>query len=183
MLVYMYKEDTVLTQAPGSCRAWCMSTHRLKAGQDLVEKLSVSSFRQFSFSLAGPALILCQALSIGRRMDRTTPLRSWMGACPSAKHIAPPPTNPPCPPCEFMVIFACRPIQQRERQLVDSGPTWRAPSVAGVLRNLPFMRHAPPQVLEVYPHTLQPLPLSPAPPSPTHFLYVVHVLQHINNSS
>ena len=43
----------------------------------------------------------------------------------------------------------CRPIQQRKRQLVDSGPTWRTPSVAGVLRNLPFMRHAPPQVLEV----------------------------------
>ncbi|KAL0021928.1 hypothetical protein WJX79_007439 [Trebouxia sp. C0005] len=42
-----------------------------------------------------------------------------------------------------------RPIQQRERQLVDMGPTWRTPSVAGVLRNLPFMRHSPPQVLEV----------------------------------
>ncbi|KAL0054880.1 hypothetical protein WJX82_003714 [Trebouxia sp. C0006] len=42
-----------------------------------------------------------------------------------------------------------RPIQQRERQLVDMGPTWRTPSVAGVLRNLAFMRHSPPQVLEV----------------------------------
>ncbi|DBA74298.1 TPA: Son of sevenless 1, variant 2 [Trebouxia sp. C0004] len=47
-----------------------------------------------------------------------------------------------------------RPIQQRERQLVDMGPTWRTPSVAGVLRNLPFMRHSPPQVLEVDPAPL-----------------------------
>lgn len=46
-------------------------------------------------------------------------------------------------------LNVCRPIRQRERQLTESGPTWRTPSVAGVLRNLPFMRHAPPQALEV----------------------------------
>lgn len=46
-------------------------------------------------------------------------------------------------------VCLCRPIRQRERQLTDTGPTWRTPSVAGVLRNLPFMRHAPPQALEV----------------------------------
>lgn len=56
----------------------------------------------------------------------------------------------------FIIItcISCRPIQQRERQLVDMGPTWRTPSVAGVLRNLPFMRHSPPQVLEVNPAPL-----------------------------
>ena len=85
--------------------------------------------------------------------------------------ISPPPPIPPTPsPYEFTGAFACRPIQQRERQLVDSGPIWRAPSVAGVLRNLPFMRHAPPQVLEVCPHTLRPAPSHSSLPRPLPFL-------------
>lgn len=91
-----------------------------------------------------------------------------MGACPSVKFKPPPLPPTPSPPCKFMVTPACRPIQQRERQLVDSGPTWRAPSVAGVLRNLPFMRHAPPQVLEVCPCTLGPLPSPSSPPPLLH---------------
>ncbi|KAK9819620.1 hypothetical protein WJX72_000338 [[Myrmecia] bisecta] len=41
-----------------------------------------------------------------------------------------------------------KPIEKRERQLHHEGPTWKAPEVLEVLRNLPFARHLPKRIVE-----------------------------------
>ena len=43
----------------------------------------------------------------------------------------------------------CRPLEKRERNLHHTGPNWSAPTITEVLGNLPFLRQAPRNMLEV----------------------------------
>ena len=43
----------------------------------------------------------------------------------------------------------CRPVEEKERVLTSTGPTWKAPTVAEVLRSLPFLRHTSRHIIQV----------------------------------
>ena len=43
----------------------------------------------------------------------------------------------------------CRPVEEKERVLTSTGPTWKAPTVVEVLRSLPFLRHTSRSIIQV----------------------------------